>query len=124
MSAHLITVEASAHFLPEESNPSADYFVFAYRVRITNSGREPVQLLRRHWVITDASGRVEEVEGPGVVGEQPRLREGQCFEYTSFCPLPTPTGHMRGEYLMIRDDGSEFLVEIPAFDLIHPKAMH
>ena len=97
-----------------------DYYVWAYQVRIENQGQETVKLLNRYWHITDATGRVEEVRGPGVVGEQPVLGPGEAFEYTSGCPLQAPSGIMVGSYEMTKDDGTRFDVEIPAFSLDSP----
>ncbi len=111
-------------FLPESSAPERGAYLFSYRIRITNQGEGVVQLLRRHWTITDSNGRVEEVEGEGVVGESPVLRPGVSFEYTSFCPLPTPFGTMRGSYLMRAEGGRQFDVEIAQFSLIAPQALN
>jgi ApaG protein len=97
---------------------------FSYRIRITNQSDSAVRLLRRHWTIKDGNGHVEEVEGPGVIGETPVLRPGASFEYTSFCPLPTPFGTMRGSYLMRAEGGGEFDVEIAQFSLVAPQAVN
>ena len=110
-----IRVEVIARHAPENSQQGE--FVFQYTVRITNQGAEPVQLRSRHWIITDALDHVEEVRGPGVVGEQPMLAPGQAFKYSSWCPLKTPTGTMRGTYQMVGPDGAEFDVEIAPFAL-------
>jgi ApaG protein len=110
-----IRVEVIALHAPENSQQGE--FVFQYTVRITNQGTEPVQLRSRHWIITDALDHVEEVRGPGVVGEQPLLAPGQAFKYSSWCPLKTPTGTMRGTYQMVGPDGVEFDVEIAPFAL-------
>jgi ApaG protein len=110
-----IRVEVIARHAPENSQQGE--FVFQYTVRITNQGTEPVQLRSRHWIITDALDHVEEVRGPGVVGEQPMLAPGQAFKYSSWCPLKTPTGTMRGTYQMVGPDGAEFDVEIAPFAL-------
>ena len=110
-----IRVEVIARHAPENSQQGE--FVFQYTVRITNQGTTPVQLRSRHWIITDALDHVEEVRGPGVVGEQPTLAPGQAFKYSSWCPLKTPTGTMRGTYQMVGADGAEFDVEIAAFAL-------
>lgn len=116
-----VVVEAS--FLPEQSNPDAHEFVWAYRIQIENHGAGPVQLVSRTWRITDASGRVLVVQGKGVVGEQPVLQPGEAFEYTSGTPLETPTGFMAGEYHMLAPaTGERFDVAIPAFSLDSPHA--
>jgi ApaG protein len=115
-----ILVQVESSYLPERSQPMQNRWFFDYRVRITNQGQEVVQLISRHWIITDANGRVEEVAGPGVVGEQPVLRPGESFEYTSFCPLGTPFGTMEGSYQMTTDDGESFDADIATFELSQP----
>jgi ApaG protein len=119
-------IEVSVHpfYVPEQSDPSADRFLFGYRVTITNHGKTEAQLLTRHWIVTDGHSHVEEVRGEGVVGLQPRLKPGETFEYTSACPLPTPTGNMRGTYHMQRADGRKLSVRIPLFFLRHPDTFH
>ena len=112
-----IRVEVMSRYAPENSRPLQDEWVFQYTVRITNQGAETVQLLSRHWIITDALDHVEEVQGPGVIGEQPTLAPGESFKYSSWCPLKTPTGMMRGTYQMVRRDGSQFDIEIAPFAL-------
>jgi ApaG protein len=112
-----IRVEVMSSYSPEHSRPQEGEWVFQYTVRITNQGADTVQLLSRHWVISDAAERVEEVNGPGVVGEQPVLAPGQSFKYSSWCPLKTPTGMMRGTYQMARTNGSRFDIEIAPFAL-------
>jgi ApaG protein len=112
-----IRVEVLSKYSPENSRPLQDVWVFEYTVRITNQGAETVQLISRHWFITDALDHVEEVQGPGVVGEQPVLAPGESFKYSSWCPLKTPTGTMRGTYQMVRVGGSEFDIEIAPFAL-------
>ena len=119
-----VLVEVRARYLPERSSPAEGRWMFAYTIRITNEGDTRVQLMSRHWVITDANGRVEEVRGPGVVGEQPVLPPGGSFEYTSGCPLSTPFGSMRGTYQMVAADGSAFDAEIAPFALTEPHALH
>lgn len=119
-----IRVEVLSQYSPENSKPLEDLWVFQYTVRITNQGTETVQLISRHWIITDAFQHVEEVRGPGVVGEQPVLAPGQSFQYSSGCPLHTPTGTMHGTYQMIRTDGSQFDVEIALFALKAPYAVN
>jgi len=118
-----IRIEANPYYVPERSEPDAMYF-FAYEIRISNVGDVPARLVSRHWIITDGIGRVEQVRGPGVVGHQPRLEPGESFEYTSFCPLPTPVGEMHGSYQMVRDDGAQFDAEVPAFTLATPESMN
>jgi ApaG protein len=115
-----ITVTVKPIFLPDQSSPADNHFVWAYRVRIENNGRQTVQLKRRYWKITDGFGRLQEVRGAGVVGEQPVLKPGDTFEYTSGTPLPTPSGIMVGTYEMESDSGEQFEVDIPAFSLDSP----
>ena len=117
---HSITVTVEPTFLEDRSSPADHHYVWAYKVRIENKGGETVQLRRRYWRITDAIGRVQEVRGPGVVGEQPILHPGQSFEYTSGTPLNTPSGIMVGTYDMETRDGRSFAVAIPAFSLDSP----
>ncbi len=117
-----IRVTVRAAYVPERSRPEVGHFFFIYTVRVTNRGDEAARLVSRHWIIEDAAGRTEEVKGPGVVGKQPRLEPGQGFEYTSFCPLPTPTGSMRGTYQMVYDDGRAFDAEVGRFELSEPLA--
>ena len=113
-----IRVQIESIYMPERSSPADDRFFFAYNVRISNEGPRAAQLLSRHWIIMDALGRREEVKGRGVVGAQPYLGPGESFEYSSFCPLPTSSGTMRGVFNMVRDDGTRFDVEIGEFKLI------
>ena len=115
-----ITVTVKPFFLEEQSSPSDSHYVWAYHVRIENQGAETVQLRNRHWRITDSLGRVQEVRGAGVVGEQPVLKPGDSFEYTSGTPLPTPSGIMSGAYQMENERGETFDIEIPAFSLDSP----
>ncbi|HTW64874.1 MAG TPA: Co2+/Mg2+ efflux protein ApaG [Bryobacteraceae bacterium] len=112
-----ISVEVLSQYSAENSHPQQGDWVFEYTVRITNKGSEPVQLISRHWIITDAAQETREVKGPGVVGEQPVLAPGESFEYSSRCPLKTPLGMMRGTYQMIRSDGELFDIEIAPFAL-------
>jgi ApaG protein len=107
-------------WLEEHSSPEENRFVWAYRVQIENLGGETVQLKTRHWIITDARGQVEHVRGPGVVGKQPRLAPGEAFEYTSGCPLSTPSGFMGGTYRMVTADGETFDIDVPTFSLDSP----
>ncbi|MDP6945381.1 MAG: Co2+/Mg2+ efflux protein ApaG, partial [Myxococcota bacterium] len=111
-------------YVAERSDPSRDYYFFAYRVRIANVGEETVQLISRHWIITDGEDHVEEVQGPGVVGEQPVLEPDQAFEYTSACPLPTRVGTMQGTYQMVLASGEGFDAEIAPFTLAAPNALN
>jgi len=115
-----IKVVVKPFYLEDQSSPTDNHFVWAYHVRIENQGEETVQLRRRHWKITDGMGRLQEVKGPGVVGEQPILGPGESFEYTSGTPLPTPSGIMVGSYGMETKAGESFDVEIPAFSLDSP----
>jgi ApaG protein len=117
---HQVRVEVLSRHSPENSRPLHDEWVFEYTVRITNQGTETVQLVSRHWMITDAFEHTEEVIGPGVVGEQPVLAPGESFKYSSWCPLKTPTGVMRGTYQMVRADGGKFDIEIAPFALSAP----
>jgi ApaG protein len=112
-----IRVEVMSQYSTENSRPLQDLWVFEYTVRITNQGTDTVQLLTRHWIITDALDHVEEVKGPGVIGEQPVLAPGESFKYSSWCPLKTPTGVMHGTYQMVRADGARFDIEIAPFAL-------
>lgn len=115
-----IRVSVEPFYVAEQSEPAQERWVFGYRVTIENQGAETVQLLSRYWRITDGLGRVVEVRGEGVVGEQPRLEPGESFRYTSGTPLPTPTGIMVGSYQMTTEDGERFEVAIPAFSLDAP----
>ena len=119
-----IRVSVEATYVAEQSAPRSRRYVFAYTVKIANEGSAPAQLKSRHWVITDGDGRVEEVRGPGVVGQQPLLEPGQHFEYTSGCVLPTPRGHMHGTYQMHRPDGTMFDATIASFQLALPHSLN
>ncbi|MDE3155789.1 MAG: Co2+/Mg2+ efflux protein ApaG [Acidobacteriota bacterium] len=119
-----IRVEVESRYAPEHSQPFQQHWFFYYTVRITNEGTDTVQLVSRHWIITDATGHVEEVRGPGVVGQQPVLSPGDSFEYTSGCPLPTPSGTMHGTYQMVSENGDGFDVEIAPFTLEEPYTVH
>ena len=112
-----IRVEVLSRHVPQNSAPVHDEWVFQYTVRITNQGSETVQLLSRHWIITDALEHIKEVRGPGVVGQQPVLAPGESFQYSSWCPLRTPTGTMHGTYEMVCTDGTKFDIEIAPFAL-------
>ena len=115
-----ITIDAKSVFIPEQSDEAADRFVFAYTITITNTGGVPAQLVSRHWIITDANNQVQEVRGPGVVGEQPLIAPGDSYSYASGCPLPTPSGSMEGAYVMTDATGRQFEAVIPAFSLDVP----
>jgi len=117
-----IKVTVRPFYLDQHSSPDEDRYVWAYHVRIENEGRETVQLRSRHWRITDALGRLHEVRGPGVVGEEPELKPGEMFEYTSSCPLTTSSGLMVGDYEMETPAGEKFLIRVPAFSLDSPQA--
>ena len=119
-----VRVEVESQYAPERSQPFQNHWFFHYTVRISNEGDETVQLLSRHWIITDAASHTEEVRGPGVVGEQPVLAPGESFQYTSGCPLKTSTGVMRGTYQMVTGNGAHFDVEIAAFALHEPYTVH
>jgi ApaG protein len=118
---HGVRVTVAPRFQPERSDPEENRWFWAYTVEITNLGEAPVRLRTRYWLITDGYGRRQEVSGPGVVGEQPLIGPGESFEYTSGCPLGTPSGFMVGHYRMEDADGSSFEVEIPAFSLDLPE---
>jgi len=115
-----VTVRVSVSFLPEQSEPAKGRWFWAYHVRIENEGRQAVQLISREWTISDGSGGRHEVQGEGVVGEQPVIEPGGAFDYVSGCPLNTPTGTMEGHYHMVAADGSAFSVAIPRFPLVAP----
>jgi len=115
-----IRVEVQSAFRPDRSDPSAGRWLFTYTVRISNEGQLPARLVSRHWIITDANGERDEVQGDGVVGHQPHLTPGESFDYTSFCILKTEHGSMRGSYRMVRDDGSTFDAAIAPFPLVVP----
>ena len=117
-----IQITAKPEYVAERSSPKDGEYFWAYTIEIINLGRMPVQLVTRHWKITDANGRVEEVRGPGVVGKQPLLRPGERFEYTSGVPLSTPSGLMAGTFQMVADDGEGFDAVVPAFSLDAPHA--
>jgi ApaG protein len=123
-SDYAITVQVSQRYLPEQSAPLQNRYAFAYTVRITNVGNKAAQLQNRHWLITDANGKTEEVRGPGVVGEQPNLMPGGSFEYTSGAVIATSVGRMRGSYQMVSQDGHVFDAEIQAFTLSIPRTLH
>jgi ApaG protein len=119
-----IAVEVTTQYLPEQSDPDAERYFFAYTITVTNSGSVAAQLISRHWTITDAEGKKEEVRGLGVVGHQPLLKPGESFEYTSGCPLASPVGTMSGSYQMVAEDGTRFEAPIPEFMLAMPRTLH
>ena len=119
-----IEVLAVSRFLPEQSDVDEGRYVFAYHITIRNVGEVTAQLISRHWCITDATGVVQEVRGEGVIGEQPVLRPGEQFEYTSGCAIATPVGTMKGEYQMVSQDGIPFEAHIPEFTLAMPRTLH
>ncbi len=119
-----IQVMVETGYIQEQSEPEEDRYVFAYTITITNTGTIPAQLISRHWIITDANNKVQEVKGMGVVGEQPHLSPGDSFKYTSAAVLETPVGCMQGNYQMLADDGVEFDTEIPAFNFSTPYTLH
>ncbi|MCC2974322.1 Co2+/Mg2+ efflux protein ApaG [Massilia sp. IC2-476] len=124
MPAYEFAVSVRTQYLPEQSNPDRDQFVFSYTITIRNTGSIAAQLISRHWVITDASSRVQEVRGLGVVGHQPLLQPGQQFEYTSGTQVATPQGSMYGEFFCVAEDGHRFEAPIPEFVLAQPGALH
>jgi ApaG protein len=117
MTKYQLRVEVEPRFLPEQSAPSQGIFSFAYTITITNTGEVPAQLISRHWVISNSAGEKEEVKGLGVVGQQPLLKPGEAFQYTSGCRLRTPSGSMEGSYFFVAEDGERFEVQIPPFML-------
>jgi ApaG protein len=119
-----VTVRVSVSYLPEQSEPERGRWFWAYHIRLENEGDETVQLLTRHWTITDGRGARHTVEGEGVVGEQPVIEPGASFDYVSGCPLATPSGAMHGNYRMVREDGAIFDVEIPRFSLFAPAVLN
>ena len=119
-----MTITTEAVYLPDQSDESADRYVFAYRIRITNTGTVAARLISRHWIITDAHQQRQEVRGDGVVGEQPHLQPVDSFEYTSGTSIATPVGTMRGSYRMLADDGTGFDAAIAEFTLSIPRTLH
>jgi ApaG protein len=119
-----ILVEATPHFIEAQSAPDKDRYVFAYTITITNAGAVPAKLLNRHWLITDSNGKIQEVRGDGVIGEQPYLKPGESFRYTSGAMIETPVGTMQGEYTMRSDDGDNFSADVPKFTLSIPRTLH
>ncbi|HEX6735037.1 MAG TPA: Co2+/Mg2+ efflux protein ApaG [Azonexus sp.] len=123
-SKYCIEVAPLAEFLPDQSSPDDNRYLFAYTITIRNIGSVPAQLVSRHWIITDANEAVQEVRGLGVVGKQPLLQPGESFQYTSGSQLATPVGTMRGSYQMVAEDGTHFEAEIPEFTLAMPRVLH
>jgi ApaG protein len=119
-----IDVQVEPTYIAEQSDPANDHYVFSYTVTIRNNGSAPAKLLTRHWIITDGDGKVQEVKGDGVVGEQPHLQPGEGYQYTSGTFMSTPFGTMHGSYQMISDAGEKFDAEIPAFQLSVPNTLH
>lgn len=119
-----VRVRVESRYVPEHSDPDRGGWLFAYSVTIANEGTRTVQLLSRRWIITDGNGKIEEVQGPGVVGAQPILKPGESFDYTSACPLRTAFGTMHGTYVMVTDDGEKFDAQIAAFSLSTPYAVN
>ena len=119
-----IKIVVKPQYVSERSDPVRSYYVFAYNITITNRGKNTFQLLSRYWNITDGQGNVEDVHGPGVVGKTPTLQPGESFEYTSFCPLPTPMGFMEGAFRMVYGDGEEFEAQIKPFRLVAPQVLN
>ena len=121
---HSIRVDVETTYLSDQSDPVESRYVFAYTITIRNEGKYPAKLLSRHWLITDANGKIQEVRGDGVVGEQPHLKPGQGFRYSSGAVLETPVGSMHGSYQMLGDDGQQFDAPIAAFRLAKPGLLH
>jgi ApaG protein len=119
-----ITVTPRVDYLPDQSDEAAERYVFAYTITITNTGSIPAQLISRHWVITDSDNHVQEVKGLGVVGEQPLIKPGESYEYTSGSAINTPVGTMKGSYQMVAEDGVKFDATIPEFVLSVPRVLH
>ena len=119
-----IRIQVTSAYLPEQSAPRDDHYLFSYHVRVSNEGSETAQLISREWIITNAEGEVERVKGPGVVGEQPVLAPGNAFEYSSFCPLKTPVGTMNGSYQMVSAEGEQFDALIAPFTLAIPNSLN
>lgn len=121
---HKLDVGVETSYIDDQSDPDADRYVFAYTITISNTGSTPAKLLKRHWLITDSNGKIQEVRGDGVVGEQPHLQPGEVFRYTSGTVLETPVGTMEGEYEMLGDDGRSFLAPVDRFSLSVPRVLH
>tara|TARA_Y100000768_G_scaffold119619_1_gene88358 strand:- start:4632 stop:5003 length:372 start_codon:yes stop_codon:yes gene_type:complete len=119
-----IEIFTSPDYLPDRSDPIKSYYFFSYQIKIVNRSVETIQLLSRYWHIVDGQGRAEDIYGPGVVGKTPILKPNDLFEYTSFCPLPTPLGFMEGSYRMLDESGKEFDVPIERFQLVAPQVLN
>jgi len=119
-----IIVETAPQYIASQSSPKEDRYVFAYTITITNAGIIPAKLLSRHWLITDSNGKIQEIKGEGVIGEQPYLKPGESFRYSSGAMIETPVGVMQGKYLLISDNGENFKAPIPKFTLSIPRTLH
>ena len=119
-----IDITVKSHYIPERSDPVRSYFFFAYHITIKNIGSDTIQLLSRYWHITDGQGDTDDIHGPGVIGKTPKLAPGESFQYTSFCPLPTPMGFMEGSFRMVDEQGIEFDAEIKQFRLVAPQVLN
>ena len=119
-----IIVKAKPYFMEAQSSPDEERYVFAYTITLTNAGEIPARLLQRHWLITDSNGQIQEIRGDGVIGEQPYLKPGESFCYTSGAMIATPVGTMQGDYTMHSDDGDNFYADVPRFTLSIPRTLH
>ena len=119
-----IEINVKPNYVPERSSPVRSYYLFSYHITIFNRGGNQIELLSRYWHITDGHGNTEDIHGPGVIGEQPKILPGELFEYTSFCPLPTPMGFMEGSFRMVEDSGNEFDAIINPFRLVAPQVLN
>ena len=124
MATYQFSVSVIPQYLPEQSDAEQGIYAYSYTVTVINTGGVPAQLISRHWIITDGAGKVEEVRGLGVVGQQPLLKPGEAFEYTSWAQLSTPMGSMRGSYFCVAEDGERFEAVIPEFALVQPRSLH
>ena len=124
MKKNKFLIEAAPYYIDSQSAPEENRFVFAYTITITNVGNTPAKLLRRHWLITDSNGKIQEISGDGVVGEQPYLKPGEAFRYTSGALIETPVGIMQGKYELVSDNGENFNAHIPKFTLSIPRTLH
>ena len=124
MSTYQFSVSVIPQYLPEQSDAEQGVYAYSYTVTVINTGRVAAQLISRHWIITDGASKVEEVRGLGVVGQQPFLKPGEAFEYTSWSQLSTPMGSMRGSYFCVAEDGERFEAHIPEFALVQPRSLH